>query len=140
MRFIQPKCPKCGSHNIHMDAVAGWDPAMLDWTLLGVHDNATCGDCEYETDKVLPFEDVTDITARRQLVTEFLAHQLTNHTMLMYLALEDLLKGLTEAKAVSPRPSSGVDAMLERVQTVLQDIREKQLLALNPQETPADAD
>lgn len=44
------RCPRCGGNNVHKDAVAEWDVEAQDWTLCGVHDHESCGDCDYSGD------------------------------------------------------------------------------------------
>jgi hypothetical protein len=43
-------CPRCGSDQVHHDAVARWNAATGKMELAGVQDYATCAACDYEDD------------------------------------------------------------------------------------------
>ena len=44
----KPFCRYCGSDRLTRDAVAEWDDAAQDWTLIHVHNDDTCNACHRE--------------------------------------------------------------------------------------------
>lgn len=54
----EPFCPKCGSHELAIDAVAKWDIEAQAWLLEGVYDDITCQQCGYESNMDFDYRDV----------------------------------------------------------------------------------
>ncbi|MCP5400481.1 MAG: hypothetical protein H6921_14765 [Sphingomonas sp.] len=67
---LKPVCPHCRSDDITRDATARWDPDSRDWSISGLFDCETCGECGAEGDYFARWVPATGMTSAEEFFFE----------------------------------------------------------------------